>query len=70
MHYHIRWSNSKLDWQRFSTREEAEQAARQMLRPGETFTLEHLDDETCVQCLNFRKRALAHDKIGDAEVNS
>ena len=50
MHYHIRWSDSKLDWERFSTREEAEQAARQLARPGETFTLEHVDDKSCMPC--------------------
>jgi hypothetical protein len=70
MHYHIRWSDSKLDWQRFSTRQEAEQAVRRLARPGETFTLEHFDDKTCMQCRNFGKRVLANDKIGDAEVSS
>jgi hypothetical protein len=70
MHYHIRWSDSKSDWERFSTRQEAEQAARQLARPGETFTLEHVDDKTCMQCLKVRKRMLANDKIGDAEVSS
>lgn len=56
MHYHIRWSDSKLDWERFSTRQEADQAARQLARPGETFTLEHVDDKTCTQCLKTYKR--------------
>jgi hypothetical protein len=49
MHYHIRWSDSKLDWKRFSTREEAAQAAKQLARPGERFTLEPADNETCMQ---------------------
>lgn len=62
MHYHIRWSGSKLDWERFSTREEAERAAGQLARPGETFTLEHVDDETCIQCLRISKGVLANDK--------
>jgi hypothetical protein len=70
MHYHIRWSNSKLDWERFSTPQEAEQAARQLARRGETFTLEHVDDKTCAQCLNLRARVLANDENGDAEVRS
>lgn len=55
MHYHIRWSDSKLDWERASTREEAEQAAKQLVRPGETFTLEYIDDVTCMQCLKMTK---------------
>ena len=49
MHYHIRWSDSKLDWKRFSTREEAEHAARRLARPGETFIVEYADDKTCIQ---------------------
>lgn len=56
MHYHIRWSDSKLDWERFSTPQEAERAAKQLVRPGETFTVEHVDDDTCVLCLEIRKR--------------
>lgn len=47
MHYHIRWSDSKLDWKPFRTREEAEQAARRLARRGETFTVEHADGKTC-----------------------
>ena len=49
MHYHIRWSDSKLDWKPFSTREEAEQTARQLARRGEAFTVEYAEDETCMQ---------------------
>lgn len=51
MHYHIRWSDSKLDWKRFSSREEAEQAARRLARRGERFTVEYADDKTCLQIL-------------------
>ena len=69
-HYHIRWSNSKLDWERFSTRQEAEQAANQLARPGETFTIEHVDDKTCLLCLKIYKGALPNDKIGNGEVSS
>ncbi len=70
MHYHIRWSGSKLDWERFSTRQAAEQAASQLVRPGEAFTLEHVDDKTCMQCLKICERVLPNDKIGEAEVDS
>jgi hypothetical protein len=69
-HYHIRWANSKLDWERFNTRQEAEQAARQLARPGETFTLEHVDDKTCMPCLKIYKIGLANNKSGDTEVSS
>lgn len=51
MHYHIRWSDSKLDWKPFSTREETEQAARRLARRGEAFTVEHADDKTCMQSI-------------------
>jgi hypothetical protein len=70
VHYHIRWSDSKLDWERFRTPQEAEQAARQLARPGETFTLEHADDNTCGQCLKIFKTGLANNNSGDAEVSS
>ena len=72
MHYHIRWSDWKLDWERFSTRQEAERAARQLARPGETFTLEHVDDKTCMQmqCLMIYKDTLANDKIRGAQESS
>ena len=70
MHYHIRWSDSKPDWERFSAREEAERAARQLARPGETFTLEYVDDNACMQCLEVRKRMLVNDKTGDAELSA
>lgn len=66
MHYHIRWSDSKLDWERFSTRKEAEEAAGQLVLPGETFTLEPVDDRTCVQCRGLYERVLADDKVRDA----
>ena len=69
MHYHIRWSDSKLDWERFSTRKEAERTARQLVRPGEKFTLERVDDKACMQCLKFYKGVLPNDK-GDAGVSS
>jgi hypothetical protein len=67
MHYHIRWSNSELDWERFSTSQEAEQAARQLVRPGETFTLEQVDEKNCMHCPEVCKRALVNNKGGDAK---
>lgn len=70
MHYHIHWSSSKVDWERFSTREEAEETAGQLARPGETFTIESVDDKRCMHCLKIGKRVLAKDKTGDAEVSS
>jgi hypothetical protein len=49
-HYHIRWSGKVLlDWQRFSTPEEAKASARQLVRMGETYTIEE-HDEACSRC--------------------
>ncbi len=49
-HYHIRWSGKALlDWQRFSTPEEAKESARQLVRQGETYIIEQ-HDETCPRC--------------------
>jgi hypothetical protein len=46
-HYHIRWSGKALlDWQRFSTPEEAKASARKLVRQGETYTIEEYD-ESC-----------------------
>jgi hypothetical protein len=49
-HYHIHWSTKDtLDWESFRSRTEAEQAARQLMLTGETYTIEERD-ETCPQC--------------------
>ena len=49
-HYHIRWSRKALlDWQSFSTPEEAKASARQLVRQGETYTIEE-HDERCARC--------------------
>jgi len=49
IHYHIRWSSSKLDWEAFRTRQEAETEAKQLVRPGESYTIEQLDGN-CPRC--------------------
>jgi hypothetical protein len=48
-HYHIRWSNSKLDWEAFSTSEEAQAQAEQLVRVGESYVIELLDGD-CPRC--------------------
>ena len=54
-HYHIHWSGKPaLDWERFSTRDEAEASAKELALPGETFTVEE-HDESCPQCMEFTK---------------
>ena len=49
-HYHIRWSSGHLDWERFSTRAEAEKSARRLVREWESYSIERYDDETCPKC--------------------
>lgn len=49
IHYHIRWSNSKLDWQTFANKQEAKKSAEELVRPGEAYTIEEFGDE-CERC--------------------
>jgi hypothetical protein len=49
-HYHIRWSGKvPLDWQRFTTPDEAKISAKQLVRRGETYVIEE-HDEACPRC--------------------
>jgi hypothetical protein len=52
LHYHIRWSSASLYWQRFNTHAEANVRAIQLMRPGETYTIEKLDAD-CPRCLKI-----------------
>jgi hypothetical protein len=50
VHYHIRWSTKGvLDWEAFDSREEAEASAQELVRLGETYTIEERDDN-CPRC--------------------
>jgi hypothetical protein len=65
-HYHIRWSGKVLlDWQSFSTPEEAKASARQLVRLGETYTIEEYD-ETCLRCQAAMKANSMHSSFNDA----
>ena len=55
-HFHIRWSNSKFDWQIFNTREEAEEAAKELVLPEETYSIEQFDGD-CPQCYRTKPPA-------------
>jgi hypothetical protein len=50
VHYHICWSNSKLDWQAFSAPEEAQIEAEKLVRPRETYTIDKFDGDCYPQC--------------------
>jgi len=49
VHYHIRWSSSKIDWQAFDTEQEAQIEAQRLKRPEETYTIDKFGEE-CPQC--------------------
>jgi hypothetical protein len=57
-HFHIRWSTIGLDWERFGSQADAEEAAKQLARPGETYTVEQFD-AACLTCAEFGKRLTA-----------
>jgi hypothetical protein len=49
-HYHIRWSGiARLDWEPFHTIAEAEASAKQLLREGETYSVEEME-ASCARC--------------------
>lgn len=55
MHYHIRWKDSKLDWEAFPTREAAETEALALVRPEETYVVEQFDGD-CPACSGLAER--------------
>jgi hypothetical protein len=59
-HFHIRWSGkTTLDWERFSTRKEAEASAKQLVQQDETFMIEE-HDATCLRCRDAMRLKHAH----------
>ena len=55
IHYHIRWSDSSVDWKPFPTKEEATTLARQIKKVQESFIILERDDE-CERCKMFESR--------------
>jgi hypothetical protein len=65
--YHIRWSGKELlNWERFGTPEEAQATARQLVRLGETYTIEEQHDETCPRCNGTLNAASMHPIFNEA----
>ena len=59
-HYHIRWSGKEaLDWEAFDSRADAEIGAAQLVRFGETYTIEERDQD-CARCRDAFKLKTAH----------
>lgn len=57
IHYHIRWADSKVDWEAFQTEELAKVAAEELKRPGEGYAIEKSDGD-CRHCNQIAARYL------------
>ena len=53
-HYHIRWANSKIDWQAFQTKDEAVAEAEGLKRRDENYNIEERDGN-CERCLSLNQ---------------
>jgi hypothetical protein len=65
VHYHIRWSKkigTNLDWECFITVEEATDAAKLLVLPGESYSIEQVDGD-CPRCTEIMKRRAS--KMGE-----
>ena len=62
IHYHIRWSDSSIDWMAFATKEEATSAAGEMRKPNETYVIIGCDDD-CERCKLFESEAMSRLKV-------
>ena len=58
LHYHIRWACGKLDWEVFPTEDEARLAAKQLMRPNESYVIEQ-SDGTCPGCADLQSQNLS-----------
>jgi hypothetical protein len=67
-HFHIRWSDSSLDWKAFPTKEEATRLAALLKKPDQHYSIEEFDDE-CERCkvllsqAQARYRSIAGEKL-------
>ena len=56
IHYHIRWSDSSLDWKPFPTKEEATKYAGRINKRDGTYIIVERGDE-CERCKAFKSKA-------------
>ncbi|PYX26729.1 MAG: hypothetical protein DMG80_20855 [Acidobacteria bacterium] len=54
-HYHIRWADSKIDWQAFPTTEEAVVEAERLKRRDENYSIEEYDGN-CERCERLKAK--------------
>ena len=52
IHYHIRWSDSSVDWKPFPTKQEATILGGHIKKRNESFIIVERDDE-CKRCKEF-----------------
>jgi len=63
VHYHIRWSNSQLDWEAFCTQVEAEASALDLVLPDESYIIQEFD-ETCSECSALKGQIDSRKSVG------
>lgn len=49
VHFHIHWSSGAFEWERWDSRDEAEQRAKELAGPSEKYSIEQFDD-SCEHC--------------------
>jgi hypothetical protein len=55
-HFHIRWiiaDSSRIDWEAFTSQDEAENMAKRLATSTETYAIEEFDG-SCERCAMFR----------------
>jgi hypothetical protein len=58
-HFHIKWKESnRFDWQRFETESDASTRAAELVKPGETFSIETSGNDDCPYCIDIRGRLI------------
>jgi hypothetical protein len=63
LHYHIRWSDkTTLNYECFDTRADAEAGAKELVRRGETYTIEE-HDGGCPRCQDMLKTKLSNGSV-------
>jgi len=64
IHYHIRWSDSMLDWKAFASEEEASHLAKNIKKKNESYAIVERDEQ-CERCNAFRSQAQTREYHAD-----
>lgn len=68
IHYHIRWSDSAIDWKAFASKDEAIEHAGRIKKANETYITIERGDE-CERCNMFKSKANQFADFGHFELN-